>query len=147
MLECPLQHAGCVKLVTVVVALLQLLSRVKPAEHSCSRRVSQGSSCRFVVSHQKTRGLLLILYPTNHLMMMSSLEHPSLEEKLQELGLVSLEKTERESHQPIQISQRCVNRMLPDFLGHPVAGHNIRSNSHKLKDKEFHLNMRENFFP
>lgn len=116
MLGCPLQHAGPVKPLTGVVALLQLLSRVKPAGHCCSLRVSQESSCRFVVSHQNRGGCCLS--PDGD----EGSGTPLSWGETAELGLVSLERTERESHQSVQISPRCDNRMAPDFLVSPVTG-------------------------
>ncbi|KAJ7419551.1 hypothetical protein WISP_53132 [Willisornis vidua] len=70
--------------------------------------------------------------------MMNGLEIVSYEDRLQELGLVSLEKTERGSHEYIEVSRgRCQE---------DAFSNRTRSNGHKLKHK-FHLNMRKNIFP
>lgn len=73
--------------------------------------------------------------------MMRGLEYHSYEERLRELELFSLEKTERISIMHINISKAGDKGMVPS----KGNSHRVRSNSHKLKHKTFHLRMKKNF--
>lgn len=74
----------------------------------------------------------------------SGLQPFSFEERLWELDMDSLDKTENRSLMHKNISKGGAKRMVPDCL--VVPSDRTRSNGHKIKHKKLHLNMRKNFF-
>ncbi|PKU45016.1 hypothetical protein llap_4670 [Limosa lapponica baueri] len=97
------------------------------------------------------RSILMVVAQVNSefmakaMKMIRGLEHLSYEERLRDLGLFSLEKTEGGSDQCLQILKGCTSRDEASLFP-VVRSDSTRGNGPKLVHKMFHLNMRRNFF-
>jgi len=79
--------------------------------------------------------------------MMRGLEQLSYEERLRELGLVSLKKRKlRGDLIKAYKYLKCGCQQDGTRLSSAVPSDRTRSSGHKLKHRKFHLNMRKNFF-
>jgi len=74
--------------------------------------------------------------------MMRGREHLSYKERPRELGLFSLEKAERESYKYLKGGCQEDGAILFSV----VPSNRTRDNKLKLKHRNFHLNIRKNFF-